>query len=58
MDKKQEPISVTLDMPAALVKRIDKRAAELDRPRSWVIRDLCQKSLDENRAVESQGAAY
>jgi len=49
MEKKEPTISITFDAPRPLVQKIEREMKELDRPRSWVIRQLLVKALESQR---------
>lgn len=48
MEKKalDDKVSVTLEMPRPLLKKIESEARVQDRPRSWVIRQLLVRALE------------
>lgn len=47
MEKKaDDTISITFDAPVPLVKKLEREMKELDRPRSWVIRQLLVRALE------------
>ncbi len=53
MDKKEPTISITFEAPRPLVQKIEREMKELDRPRSWVIRQLLLRALAQNEKMAS-----
>ena len=53
MEKKTaaENISVTLDLPRPLFRKIEQEARDAERPRAWVIRKLLLQALESQEKM-------
>lgn len=50
-EKSEDTMTISFSgVPVALLEKIDERAKQLDRPRSWVIREMLEASLAERKA--------